>query len=74
MPRTPEQKAKLKELQAIDGPRAMADYRAAQAALIEKTAQLKAARLARESTPPPAKTRSNTPPAKTRTKATRKTT
>lgn len=43
-----EAKFKRKEAQAREGAKAMADYEAASRAIIEKTARLKALRLAKE--------------------------
>jgi hypothetical protein len=43
-----EAKFKRKEAQALEGAKAMADYEAASRAVIEKTARLKALRLAKE--------------------------
>jgi len=44
------QSAARKAEQAIDGPKAMKEYRAAEAAIRKRTAQLRAARLARQAT------------------------
>ena len=43
-----EAKFKRKEAQALEGAKAMAEYQAASRAVIEKTARLKALRLAKE--------------------------
>ena len=43
-----EAKFKRKEAQALEGAKAMADYEAASQAITEKTARLKALRLAKE--------------------------
>lgn len=48
MTRTPEERAKFQKQQSIDAARAMTEYRAAQEAERVKTARLRAARLARE--------------------------
>ena len=45
-----EAKFKRKEAQAREGAKAMADYEAASRAIIERTARLKALRLAKEAT------------------------
>ena len=51
-----EAKFKRKEAQALEGAKAMADYEAASRAVIEKTARLKALRLAKEAAEARAKT------------------
>ena len=43
-----EAKFKRKEAQALEGAKAMADYEAVNRAIVEKTARLKALRLAKE--------------------------
>jgi multidrug efflux pump subunit AcrA (membrane-fusion protein) len=53
-----EAKFKRKEAQALEGAKAMAEYEAARRAVIEKTARLKALRLAKEA----AEARGETPP------------
>ena len=53
-----EAKFKRKEAQALEGAKAMAEYEAASRAVIEKTARLKALRLAKEA----AEARSKTAP------------
>jgi hypothetical protein len=67
MARTPEERAKQQEQREVDGARAMAEYRAEQKAERDKTARLRAARLAREAAAP-AKTKSKAG-AKPKTKA-----
>jgi len=49
--KTPAGKAALKQQQALDGATALAEYQAARAAEREKTARLRALRLAKKSNP-----------------------
>ena len=48
MPETPEQRKERLALQAIDGAKAAIEYRAKQEAVLRRTAELRAERLARE--------------------------